>query len=114
MKGAVNCQHSITDSFCALAAMVVTFNVLGDIAVVAVVVVWRRNARLKRRIIKASGIVRATRIDVRAELTSVLLYPAASMKRNRVIGCWYGRKRYLAYRGREGKRGSRLGGCWYK
>lgn len=68
------------DSFCALAAMVVMFNVFGDVAVAVVVVVCRRNLRLKRRIMKASGIVRGTTIDVRAKLLIVWLYPATSMQ----------------------------------
>ena len=65
--------------------MVVMFNVLGDVAAAVVVVVWRRNWSLKRRIMKASGMIRGTRIDGRAKLLIVLLYPAASIQ-------WYGMK----------------------
>ena len=80
------------DSFCALVAMVVMFNVLGAVAVAAVVVIWRRNLRLRRRIMKARGMVRGTRIDVRAKLLIASPYPRASMQSHSMIGCWCGRR----------------------
>ncbi len=113
MKGAVNCQHSMTESCCALAAMVVMFNVLGSVAVAVVGVVWRRNLRLRRRIMQASGMVMNTTVDVRAKFLIISLYPGISMQWHRIIGCC-GRKRYPRCRDREFRRRRRLGESWYK
>ena len=68
--------------------MVVMFNVLGSVAVAVVGVVWRRNLRLRRRIMKASGMVMNTTVDVRAKFLIISLYPGSSMQWHRIIGCW--------------------------
>ena len=68
--------------------MVVMFNVLGGVAVAAVVVIWRRNLRLRRRMMKASGMVRGTRVDLRAMLLIASLCSRASMQSHGMIGSW--------------------------
>ena len=98
MKGAVNCQHSIIDSFCALAAMVVMFNVLGSVAVAVVGLALKRDLRFKRRKMKASGIVRNTTVDVRGKILIISLYPGIPIQWHRTTGCCRGRKRYPRYR----------------
>lgn len=68
------------DSFCALVAMVVIFNGLGDVVVASVLAVRRRKMKVKRSIMKASGIVKGTSTDIGAMLLIVLLYPVSPMQ----------------------------------
>ena len=74
MNGAANCQHSITDSFCALAEIVVIFRNLGVGAVVAAGEVARKKSwKWKRRKRRAKGMVSGRIIEMRAKFLIVAL-----------------------------------------